>query len=288
MRTHLYPKAEHKSLLEYANEEPKFPEPVEPPPADKSGIETEDKSESPRRNRKSILEQFGADEPKKAEAAYVTQPSEGAVNGIATSQQVQEATKTRQAYYDTKPHVSEAIKKLRKSMIVTVEDRVNLLTHRANWLRDFSLRAHRDPQSIKKEEVDTLIEYIEEYKNKDGIHPPNLENLEKIDRLIVSLRITDPESSEGNKKYVRAALGFAGQYDRLAQRENLKAKGVSYEQIHEQTKREVTPMKVIQPQQPKKQGWFGKKIGGWFERVKTEFGVSQERMGRPDSFDRKK
>lgn len=204
--------------------------------------------ESARANRRAFEER---------EASYETTPSEGALHGSAVAREIERKQAMAQ---------EEEISNIRQSLNdPSPEGRFQELAERGKWLREFAERVKTSPQSIEAEEKGLLIQYIEKLKFN-----ASRENNQKIDALIENLLAESPESKTGSALYERAALGFADQYKRLAERERLAKEGYTPDERKAQTAYGAKPVQTI----PMTAGDLlkrktTKKAGGWFSRIKN-------------------
>ncbi|MDQ3014386.1 MAG: hypothetical protein M3Q73_00805 [bacterium] len=154
------------------------------------------------------------------------------------------------------------------------EGRFQELAERGKWLREFAERVKTAPESIEEDEKGFLIQYIEKLKFN-----ASRENNQKIDALIENLLAESPESKNGNALYERAALGFADQYKRLAERERLAQEGYTRDERKAQTAYGAKPVQTT----PMTAGDLlkrkvTKKSGGWFSRIKNRIQEEVEKF----------
>lgn len=206
--------------------------------------------ESARANRQAFEER---------EALYETTPSEGALRGSAVAREVEQKQKLAQ-------EEEEKISRIRQSLNdPSPEGRFQELAERGKWLREFAERVKTSPESIDEKEKGLLIQYIEKLKFN-----ASRENNQKIDALVNNLKAESLESETGSALYERAALGFADQYKRLAERERLAKEGYSEDARKAQTAYgakpvQTTPMTAEDLLKRK----VTRKAGGWFSRIKN-------------------
>jgi hypothetical protein len=142
---------------------------------------------------------------------------------VANYQKNREAFQEREA---RKAQEEDLKAKLRQSLNdPSPEGRKRELIERGAWLRAFAERVKSDPSSIHDEEVNTVISYIEQFKNT-----ANKENKDKINSLVQSLRMKLPQTQEGADLLYKASIGFADQYKRLAERQRMAMEGISPEE----------------------------------------------------------
>ncbi len=243
---------------------PQEPEEYELQPEDRDPVV------SYRQNRRAFLER---------QAEYKFGPSAAGKGGEETARRVEAQLK--------KENEVRRLESLRSTLTEdTPKNRVQELNERAQWLRDFVQRLRLNPGSVIQEEVNTVLEYVEEFKEK-----ASEENQKKITALVDFLKTHSPGTEEGKNKFEQTALSFAGQYERLAEREQMAIDGVE----DKAERKARTPFVPYQPQvttpqpqnapaQPSKWASFMGKattvVSGWLSRAKVKAKKFVERVSK--------